>query len=115
MGWQRYTVEHETRYTYRVPVAQSWQLAHLTPRVRIEPLPDERREALDSFGNGITHFSLHAAHAGLAVSMHSTVEVGDRPSASVDRAPAWEAVREARPSRPVNGEAVQRAIWVSMR
>ena len=33
MGWQRYTVEHETRYAYRVPVAQSWQLAHLTPRL----------------------------------------------------------------------------------
>jgi len=28
----RYTVEHETRYAYRVPVSQSWQLAHLTPR-----------------------------------------------------------------------------------
>ena len=115
MGWQRYTVEHETRYTYRVPVAQSWQLAHLTPRVlpwqrvhahalRIEPLPDERREALDSFGNGITHFSLHAAHAGLAVSMHSTVEVGDRPLASVDRAPAWEAVREALQGQPIGGD-----------
>ena len=28
----RYSVEHETRYAYAVPVAQSWQLAHLTPR-----------------------------------------------------------------------------------
>ena len=28
----RYTVEHETRYAYRVPVSQSWQLAHLTPK-----------------------------------------------------------------------------------
>ena len=28
---ERYTVEHETSYTYRIPVAQSWQLAHLTP------------------------------------------------------------------------------------
>ena len=115
MGWQRYTVEHETRYAYRVPVAQSWQLAHLTPRVLpwqrvpahalcIEPLPDERRESLDSFGNGVTHFSLHAAHAGLAVTMRATVEVGDRPVAAVDRAPAWEAVREALQGEPIGGD-----------
>ena len=82
MAWQRYSVEHETRYAYRVPVAQSWQLAHLTPRVlpwqrlrahelHIEPRPDERRDALDSFGNCVTHFSLHAAHADLGVSMRS--------------------------------------------
>ena len=33
---QRYRVEHETRYAYRVPGSQAWQLAHLTP-----PLPGE--------------------------------------------------------------------------
>ena len=26
-----YSVEHDTRYSYRIPVSQSWQLAHLTP------------------------------------------------------------------------------------
>ena len=32
----RYSVEHETCYSYRVPVAQSWQLAHLTRVVILE-------------------------------------------------------------------------------
>ena len=31
-GVARYRVEHDTRYAYRAPVAQSWQLAHLSPR-----------------------------------------------------------------------------------
>ena len=69
MGVERYRVEHETRYAYRVPVSQSWQLAHLTPRelpwqhvlaheLRIEPATDERREERDAFGNGVTHFAV---------------------------------------------------------
>ena len=58
----RYSVEHDTRYSYRVPVSQSWQLAHLTPcrlpwqrvvwhELAIEPTPDERHETRDSFGS----------------------------------------------------------------
>jgi transglutaminase-like putative cysteine protease len=115
MAWQRYTVEHETRYRYRVPVAQSWQLAHLRPRalpwqrvlahqLHIEPRPDERRDALDSFGNGVTHFSLHAAHEELRVSMRSAVEVAERPVAPTAAALPWEAVRAALQGTPPGGD-----------
>jgi len=103
---ERYTVEHDTRYVYRTPVAQSWQLAHLTPRalpwqrvlaheLRIEPRPDERRDGFDSFGNAVTHFSLHAAHESLEVGMRCIVEVGERPIAGAAAPIAWEAVRDA--------------------
>jgi len=104
---ERYTVEHDTRYVYRTPVAQSWQLAHLTPRalpwqrvlsheLRIEPRPDERRDALDSFGNAVTHFSLHAAHDSLDVAMRCVVEVGERPAGTRLAPPIpWETVRDA--------------------
>jgi transglutaminase-like putative cysteine protease len=106
MEAERYTVEHETRYAYRAPVAQSWQLAHLTPRalpwqrllaheLRIDPEPDERRDGFDSFGNAVTHFSLHAAHEALRVFMRCAVEVGERPLAAPGDAPTWEAVRDA--------------------
>ena len=106
MTAERYTVEHDTRYDYRTPVAQSWQLAHLTPRalpwqrvlaheLRIEPRPDERRDGFDSFGNAVTHFSLHAAHASLEVGMRCIVEVGERPIAGAAAPIAWEAVRDA--------------------
>jgi transglutaminase-like putative cysteine protease len=102
----RYTVEHETRYAYRVPVTQSWQLAHLRPpalpwqkvlahELAIEPPPDERHERRDSFGNNVTHFGVHGPHPLLRVRMLCEVEVSDRPDASGRPALAWEAVRES--------------------
>ncbi|MEP6739215.1 MAG: transglutaminase family protein [Caldimonas sp.] len=107
----RYTVLHETRYAYRVPVAQSWQLAHLTPRVlpwqkvhahdvRIEPEPDERHDGGDAFGNGVTHFAVHSPHPLLRVRMACEVDVSDRPDAARLGALAWEAVRESLHSAP---------------
>ena len=86
----RYTVEHETLYKYAAPVSQSRQLAHLKPRelpwqrllshaVIVEPEPDELHEAVDSFGNEVTHFALHRAHQLLRVTLRCTIEVGERP------------------------------------
>ena len=106
MGVDRYTVEHETRYAYRVPVSQSWQLAHLTPRelpwqhvlsheLRIEPATDERRDERDDFGNDVTHFAVYGPHPLLRVLMLSRVEVGERPDASGAKPLAWEAVRDS--------------------
>ena len=106
MGKDRYTVEHETRYAYRVPVSQSWQLAHLTPRelpwqqvlsheLRIEPATDERREEQDDFGNGVTHFAVYGPHPLLRVLMLSRVEVSERPDATRACSLAWEAVVES--------------------
>ena len=115
MGKDRYTVEHETRYAYRVPVSQSWQLAHLTPRelpwqhvlsheLRIEPATDERRDERDDFGNGVTHFAVYGPHPLLRVLMLSRVEVGERPDAARAGALAWEAVRESVRSDPAQDD-----------
>ncbi len=101
-----YHVEHETRYAYRVPVAQSWQLAHLTPRrlpwqkllshgLEIEPPPDERHESRDAFGNGVTHFGVHGPHPLLRVRMTCEVEISDRPDAAARAPLGWEAVCES--------------------
>ncbi|HUG23900.1 transglutaminase family protein [Piscinibacter sp.] len=102
----RYAVEHETCYAYTAPVSQSWQLARLTPRLlpwqklvshalQIEPPPDERHEAADSFGNTVTHFGLHGAHRLLRVRMQCLVDVDPRPGVapSVETEP-WEEVRD---------------------
>ena len=105
-AFDRYSVEHDTRYSYRVPVSQSWQLAHLTPcrlpwqrvvshEVAIEPAPDERHEMRDSFGNGVTHFGVHGPHPLLRVRMLCEVEVSDRPDATAGRSLTWEAIRES--------------------
>lgn len=112
MTTQRYTVEHETRYAYTAPVSQSWQLARLTPRnlpwqklvshsLQIDPPPDERHEACDSFGNTVTHFGLHGAHRVLRVRMHCLVEVGARAAPShMDGIEPWDTVRDAVRERP---------------
>lgn len=105
MIFESYTVEHETRYAYTAPVSQSWQLARLTPRMlpwqrlvshvlHIDPSPDERHEAVDSFGNTVTHFGLHGAHRVLKVRMHCEVQVCPRPMRA-EPAGSWEAVRDA--------------------
>ncbi len=102
----RYVVEHETFYSYVVPVSQSWQLGRLTPRVlpwqrvvshslTIEPLPNERHEATDSFGNVVSHFGLHGAHHQLRVRMHCQVEVAERPKLDEAHAMTVAEVREA--------------------
>jgi len=112
-----YRVEHETTYGYRAPVSQSWQLAHLTPRelpwqrvlshsLRIEPEPDERHDTLDAFGNGVTHFGVHAPHPLLRVDMHCEVEVGDRPEPRADERMAWEDVRDAVRNEPTQDALV---------
>jgi len=107
MTSERYTVEHETSYAYTAPVSQSWQLARLTPRMlpwqkllshslQIDPPPDERHDAADSFGNTVTHFGLHGAHRVLRVRMNCAVEVVARPE-PVDsgEVETWESVRDA--------------------
>ena len=104
MNTARYHVEHETRYDYSAPVAQSLQLARLVPRalpwqqtlshaLQVDPPPDARHDASDSFGNTVTHFALHGAHRWLRVRMQCTVEVGARPLAP--STVPWEGVRDA--------------------
>jgi len=104
MTFERYTVEHETRYAYTAPVSQSWQLARLTPRplpwqkllshsLQIDPPADERHDAPDSFGNSVTHFGLHGAHRVLSVRMACSVEVGPRPAlVEAEGVETWESV-----------------------
>jgi hypothetical protein len=56
----RYTVEHETRYAYRVPVAQSAAhfrhagaaVAKVLARPRDRATADEGHQRRDAFGNG---------------------------------------------------------------
>ncbi len=107
----RYSVEHETRYVYETAVVQSWQVARLMPRalpwqrllshtLRIDPVPEERRDAIDSFGNTVTHFDVYGAHRVLRVVMRCEVEVGERPQPLEGARASWEWVRDAVRSDP---------------
>ncbi len=117
MTMDRYIVQHETSYAYTAPVSQSWQLARLTPRslpwqrlvghsVQIEPLPNERRDELDSFGNSVTHFGLHGAHRMLRVRMECMVEVSSRPAVA-EAAPALSQVEGQSQSQSQSGQQQQ--------
>ncbi|HRI17290.1 MAG TPA: transglutaminase family protein [Burkholderiaceae bacterium] len=110
MSAARYRVEHATVYDYAEPVLQSWQLAHLTPRalpwqrplaheLAIEPVPHERRDMVDAYGNTAVHFALHGPHRSLRVVTHSLVEVDARPGLWTPGMP-WEAVRDATRGAP---------------
>ena len=106
-----FTIEHETRYAYRTPVTQSWQLAHLSlrelpwqqvmsHRVSIEPKPDERRDECDSFGNGVTHFALYSPHSSLCVGMQARVAVSERPDPARAEPVEWCAIGAALRAEP---------------
>lgn len=103
----RLQVVHETHYRYATPVALSQQLLHLTPRalpwqachahrLSIEPVPGERSERDDFFGNPTTLLLLAAPHRELLVRAASTLSVAPREKAAL-AAPSlpWEAVRAA--------------------
>lgn len=85
----RYTVEHETVYSYEAPVVVSQQLMHLTPRALpwqnpeahslvVDPVPGEVQTREDYFGNPVTQVLIAAPHARLSVIARTTVSVEAR-------------------------------------
>ncbi len=100
----RYTVLHETRYTYEAPVGISRQVLHLTPRgtsyqtlhahqIRVAPVPDISRDMVDPFGNAVRSFCVERDHDSLEVVCESHVEVRARAYPELTASPPWEAVR----------------------
>lgn len=82
-------VVHETRYAYAAPVSLAHHRAHLRPledagqrllgfALEIAPVPGQRRDGQDAFGNGVCHFSLLAPHETLVVRASSRVRVRPR-------------------------------------
>jgi transglutaminase-like putative cysteine protease len=97
----RYRVAHETRYEYSSTVTGSRQLAHLRPRhtawqdvdsheVHVSPVPGERAEEIDYFGNGVLRFAVDEPHDELVVRAESVVAVRSRGDDFAIDCPAWE-------------------------
>ena len=96
-----YRVTHETRYAYSDTIAIARQLAHLKPRViawqqvrshqlDIDPVPTERTEGIDYFGNAVVRFAVETPHDVLTVRASSVVEVADHAPSAAGDAPKWE-------------------------
>jgi len=96
-------VLHETAYDYVPPVRTAQHMAHLQPahnerqrllrhRLRVEPEPSQRNEAVDVYGNTRAFFSLQGTHETLRVISESLVATSSaaEPQSSLP----WEQARE---------------------
>jgi transglutaminase-like putative cysteine protease len=101
-----YTISHRTTYRYQQDVAYARLVAHLTPRatprqqlracrVSVTPLPLQRLERSDFFGNPTNWFTIDEPHEVLEILAESRVAVGPAPVLAPEKTPAWERVREA--------------------
>jgi transglutaminase-like putative cysteine protease len=101
----RYQVEHQTEYSYDLPVIQSQQLLHMMPRetpfqkcvsytLACEPTPAEQSKRLDFFGNHNDYVTIFKPHEILKVTSRFQVDVLQRPVMSgLTQSPPWEQVQ----------------------
>ena len=101
-----YDVRQSTVYQYGSPVAFAHHLLRLTPIDRqyqrvhaaaldISPVPIERREGIDFFGNRMTWIAFDQPHEGLTVNVAARVAVDRIVTVKPSGTPAWEEVRQA--------------------
>lgn len=102
----RYHIIHRTTYTYESPVTVCHYTARLEPRalpfqecpwheMTIRPVPVQRAERADYFGNTSVYFEIEGSHQKLEVIARSLVEVQRSESIDPSSTPAWETVRDA--------------------
>lgn len=103
----RYRVVHRTSYRYASPVSLGYSIARLTPRTYpgqtchstetvIDPVPDDRTDRTDIFGNEVTWFSMERPHDHLDVVARSEVTVEGEPAQLLMAASQrWDEVRDA--------------------
>lgn len=96
----RYSIRHLTTYRYGERMARGHTVTHLIPRssgaqqlesslVTISPMPGERFEFEDAFGNHVVQFVVAEPHDMLTIESTSTVTV-NAPAPVTDRTP-WDA------------------------
>jgi len=115
-----YTVRHRTTYRYEQDVAYSRLVAHLAPRttsrqqpqafdVIVTPIPAQRAERSDFFGNRTIWFTVDETHKVLDILAESRVVVEPAADVVPEASPSWETVRRAFevPGDPEALDAVQ--------
>ncbi len=99
-----YEIRQLMRYSYGsyVPVARHLMRLKALPgpaidvmesEIRIDPAPAEQADAVDFFGNGITHFSIREPHNVLAIESRAVVDLKPQPEIAAADTPAWEEIR----------------------
>ncbi len=107
-----FRVRHATKYHYADGVDRAADLLHLRPRelpwqevqscaIRTSAAAGRWSEALDHFGNPVTHFSLEARHTALEIVTDSVVLMRKLPPMPDPAAtPRWERVAVEAQHRP---------------
>jgi transglutaminase-like putative cysteine protease len=95
-------VKHTTRYRYSSPVSRSQHLVHLSPRgfelgqqvlhheLIIAPVPAQRRDTTDSFGNAIVMLDIETAHTEFVLEAFSRVATQRRPAINLTATTPWD-------------------------
>jgi transglutaminase-like putative cysteine protease len=100
-----YHLRHATNYDYEQPVVLGAHFLHLLPRERpgqnvrhaaltILPVPEERRDEIDHFGNRTTSIALTAAHKTFTVTLEAEVAVVHAPPPADAAQRPWEHVAD---------------------
>ena len=100
-----YDVRQSTIYRYASPVAYAHHVLRLTPIDRdgqrvhaaaldVTPVPVERHEGYDFFGNRVTWIVLDEPHDSLTVRLAARVAVDKDAGGEPAATPAWEAIRD---------------------
>jgi transglutaminase-like putative cysteine protease len=98
-----YRVIHKTRYVYAASVPLSHNVLRLHPRrtpwqtchafdLTIDPIPAQRRQRTDYFGNHETWISVQEPHRELTIACRGEVETTARKDLSGLTGPAWDQV-----------------------
>jgi transglutaminase-like putative cysteine protease len=99
----RYQVTHRTDYRYDDVVTASYSEAHLVPRslpfqqiiesrLDVDPVPSDRTEHVDFYGNRVSWFSIDSPHTVLSVTATTVVDVVRPAPPDVTATPAWDRV-----------------------
>jgi transglutaminase-like putative cysteine protease len=99
----RYSVFHETTYSYAEPVDLASHMVHLTPRrlphqrvlasrIEADPAPARLTTATDHFGNTAEWLFLDRPHTSFNVTLRADIDVLFPPAPDAALTPPWEEV-----------------------
>ena len=99
-----YDIRQTSSYTYGSKVTHARHVLRLTPidrdgqrvhatALEVDPVPVQRREGYDFFGNRLTWLAFDEPHERLTVKVAARVSVRGASQPSLFEDPAWEAVR----------------------
>jgi transglutaminase-like putative cysteine protease len=97
---QTTTYEYASKVTYAhhvlrlMPINRTGQRVHAAA-LEISPVPVERREGFDFFGNHVTWIGLEESHDSLTIKVAARVAVEALPELAPLATPPWEEVRAA--------------------